>query len=71
MKSKLFCALTLSLLAAHSFAADGFDRTGSAAAINRYDLADSATVATDTREHTAVTTIVTDGNDRTDSARTD
>ena len=30
MKIKLFFALILSVLAAHTFAADGFDRTGSA-----------------------------------------
>ena len=30
MKTKLILALTLSVLAANTFAADGFDRTGSA-----------------------------------------
>lgn len=30
MKTKLMLALTLSVLAAHTFAADGYDRTGSA-----------------------------------------
>lgn len=71
MKSKLFFALALSVLAANSFAADGFDRTGSAAAIDRYNLTDAATVATDGHDHTDPTTVAADGNDRTGSARTD
>lgn len=33
MSRKLILALTLSVLAANTFAADGFDRTGTAAAI--------------------------------------
>ncbi|WP_207282538.1 hypothetical protein [Pseudomonas sp. FW300-N2F2] len=71
MKSKLFFALALSVLATNSFAADGFDRTGSAAAIDRYNLTDAATVATDAHDHTDPTTVAADGNDRTGSARTD
>ncbi|SDA69322.1 hypothetical protein SAMN03159443_02347 [Pseudomonas sp. NFACC15-1] len=71
MKSKLFFALALSVLAANSFATDGFDRTGSAAAIDRYNLTDAATVATDGHDHTDPTTVAADGNDRTGSARTD
>jgi hypothetical protein len=71
MKSKLILALTLSVLAANTFAADGFDRTGSAAAIKRSDLMDTATIATDDhgRAHTA--TVATDDRDHADSARTD
>ncbi|SFN61829.1 hypothetical protein SAMN03159304_00497 [Pseudomonas sp. NFACC24-1] len=71
MKSKLFFALALSILAANSFAADGFDRTGSAAATDRYNPTDAATVATDDHNHTDPTTVAADGNDRTGSARTD
>ncbi|SEK77878.1 hypothetical protein SAMN03159324_01962, partial [Pseudomonas sp. NFPP18] len=38
MKSKLILALTLSVLAANTFAADGYDRTGSATfAADGYD----------------------------------
>ncbi|MDB6444192.1 MULTISPECIES: hypothetical protein [Pseudomonas] len=71
MKSKLFCALTLSVLASHGFAADGFDHTGSAVAIDRYNLSNSATVATNANDHTASTSVAADGSDRTDSARID
>ncbi|EJL04116.1 MULTISPECIES: hypothetical protein [Pseudomonas] len=71
MKSKLFFALTLSVLAANSFAADGFDRTGSAAAIDRYNLTDAATIATDGFDHSDSATVAADGSDRTGSSRTD
>ena len=43
MKSKLIIALTLSVLAANAFAADGYDRTGSATlAADGYDRTGSA-----------------------------
>ncbi|MFO4627874.1 heme utilization protein, partial [Pseudomonas protegens] len=46
MKSKLILALTLSVLAANTFAADGYDRTGSATfAADGYDRTGSATFA--------------------------
>ncbi|WP_434609202.1 hypothetical protein [Pseudomonas sp. R1-7] len=71
MKSKLIVALTLSVLAANAFAADGFDRTGSAAALKRHDLTDSATIATDDLDSTRPATVATDNRNHTDSARTD
>ena len=53
MKSKLILALTLSVLAANTFAADGYDRTGSATfAADGYDRTGSATVAADGYERT-------------------
>jgi hypothetical protein len=42
MKSKLILALTLSVLAANTFAADGYDRTGSGFRTG-YDRTGSAT----------------------------
>ncbi|NUT88559.1 hypothetical protein HNO91_19170 [Pseudomonas corrugata] len=71
MKYKLFCALALSVLAANSFAADGFDHTGSAAAMNRHDLANTATVDTDHHAPTDPRTVAADGSDRSGSAHTD
>ncbi|MCL6703387.1 hypothetical protein [Pseudomonas sp. T1.Ur] len=71
MQSKLILTLTLSILAANTFAADGFDRTGSAAAIKRQDLTDSATIATDAHDRTHTATVATDDRDHADSARTD
>ncbi|BBP57765.1 hypothetical protein [Pseudomonas sp. St316] len=71
MKTQLILALALSVLAANTFAADGFDRTGSAAAISRYDVADSATIAADDDNTTAPTTVASDGSDRVGSAQTD
>ncbi|MCW1244444.1 hypothetical protein OC610_08510 [Pseudomonas sp. SAICEU22] len=71
MKSKLILTLALSVLAASTFAADGFDRTGSAAAIKRQDLTDSATIATDDHDRTHTATVATDDRDHADSARTD
>jgi len=71
MKTRLILALTLSVLAAPSFAADGFDRTGSAAAIDRYDGTDAATLATDDHDLAAPDTVAADGSDRVGSARTD
>ncbi|MCQ6257784.1 hypothetical protein [Pseudomonas sp. Q11] len=52
MNTKLILALTLSVLAAHTFAADGYDRTGSAVAEDGYDRTGSATVAEDGYDHT-------------------
>ncbi|POA56673.1 hypothetical protein [Pseudomonas sp. FW507-12TSA] len=56
MKNQLILALTLSVLAAHSFAADGYDRTG------------SATFAADGYDRTGSATFAADGYDRTGSA---
>ena len=56
MKSKLILALTLSVLAANPFAADGYDRTG------------SATFAADGYDRTGSATFAADGYDRTGSA---
>lgn len=52
MNSKLILTLILSLLAGHTFAADGFDRTGSAVAADGYDRTGSATVAADGYDRT-------------------
>jgi len=71
MKAPLILALTLSVLATNTFAADGFDRTGSAAAISRYDVAGSAIIATDDYTTTTPTTVASDGSDHTGSAHTD
>jgi hypothetical protein len=71
MKAPLILALALSVLATNTFAADGFDRTGSAAAISRYDVADSATIASDDYTTTTSTTVASDGSDHTGSAHTD
>lgn len=71
MKSRLIFALALSVLAANTFAADGFDRTGSAAAIKGYDQTDSATIASDDHATTDPTAVASDGGDHTGSAHTD
>ena len=68
MKTKLILALTLSVLAANTFAADGFDRTGSAVAADGYDRTGSATVAADGYDRTGSATVAEDGYDRTQSA---
>ncbi|MFJ2691353.1 hypothetical protein [Pseudomonas sp. NPDC087336] len=52
MKTKLFLAIALSVLAANTFAADGYDRTGSAVAADGYDRTGSATVAADGYDRT-------------------
>ena len=45
MKTQLILALTLSVLAANTFAADGYDRTGSATvAADGYDRTRSARI---------------------------
>lgn len=58
MKTKLILALTLSVLAANTFAADGYDRTGSGAyttqtavASDGYDRTGSASLASDGADH--------------------
>lgn len=71
MKTHLLLALTLSVMATRTFAADGFDRTGSAAAISRYDTTDTATLASDDYDRANPDTVAADGSDHTGSARTD
>ena len=71
MKTKLILTLALSVLAAQAFAADGFDRTGSAAAIHRQDIADSTPPVTNGPAHTDPTAVASDGSDHTRSASTD
>jgi hypothetical protein len=68
MKSRLILALTLSVLAANTFAADGFDRTGSAVAADGYDRTGAATFAADGYDRTGSATVAADGFERTESA---
>ena len=68
MKTKLILAFALSVMAANTFAADGFDRTGSAVAADGYDRTGSATVAEDGYDRTGSATFAEDGYDRTQSA---
>ena len=49
MKTRLILALTLSVLAANTFAADGYDRT---IAADGFDRTGSATLAADGFDHT-------------------
>ena len=73
MKTKLILALTLSVLAANTFAADGYDKTGSAsfgsdasAAIER---SHSGTYASDGFDKTGTAdAVAADGFDKTGSA---
>ncbi len=65
MKTQLILALTLSVLAANTFAADGYDRTGSAA----FTTERSAAVAADGYDHTGSASFASDGFDRTGSAK--
>src|SRR3546814_19810012 len=67
MKTKLILALTLSVLAANTFAADGFDRTQSAIAADGYDRTGAATVAADGFDRTGSNTVAEAGYDRTGS----
>lgn len=68
MKSKLILALTLSVLAANTFAADGFDHTGSATFVaDGYPMTGSA-VAADGYDHTGSATVTAEGFARTESA---
>nr|WP_100938756.1 hypothetical protein [Pseudomonas sp. QS1027] len=65
MKTKLILALALSVLAANTFAADGYDRTGSAA----FNSSASAALASDGFDHTGTAgAIASDGFDRTGTA---
>ena len=57
MKTQLILALTLSVLAANTFAADGYDRTGSAA------YTTEAAVASDGYDHTGSASFAADGAD--------
>ncbi|EJM65717.1 hypothetical protein PMI30_03085 [Pseudomonas sp. GM50] len=66
MKTRLILALTLSVLAANTYAADGYDRTGSAA----FTAESSSAVASNGNDRTDAAKVATDGADRTDAART-
>jgi len=67
MKTRLILALTLSVLAANTFAADGYDRTGSAT----FSAGESAAVASDGFDHTGTAgTVASDGFDHTGTAGT-
>ncbi|POF40797.1 hypothetical protein B0D71_20225 [Pseudomonas laurylsulfativorans] len=59
MKTRLILALTLSVLAANAFAADGYDKTGSAS----FGSGASAAI-----EHSQPGTYASDGFDKTGSA---
>ena len=63
MKTQLILALTLSALAANTFAADGYDRTGSAA------YTTEAAVASDGYDHTGSARLAADGADHVGAAR--
>ncbi|EJM63028.1 hypothetical protein PMI29_03501 [Pseudomonas sp. GM49] len=63
MKTQLILALTLSVLAANTFAADGYDRTGSAA------YTSEAAVASDGYDHTGSASFAADGADHIGAAR--
>ncbi|WP_223491024.1 hypothetical protein [Pseudomonas sp. A-RE-19] len=76
MKTKLILALTLSVLAANTFAADGYDRTGSSAftteaavASDGYDHTGSASFAADGFDHTGAAKVAADGSDRVGASR--
>jgi Trk-type K+ transport system membrane component len=76
MKTKLILALTLSVLAANTFAADGYDRTGSAAftteaavASDGYDHTGSASFASDGSDHTGAAKVAADGADHVGAGR--
>jgi hypothetical protein len=66
MKTRLILALTLSVLAANTFAADGYDRTGSAA----FTADSNAIVASNGDDRSNTAKVATDSVDRTDAART-
>jgi hypothetical protein len=63
MKTQLILALTLSVLAANTFAADGYDRTRSAA------YTTEAAVAADGYDHTGSASFAADGTDHVGAAR--
>jgi hypothetical protein len=76
MKTQLILALTLSVLAANTFAADGYDRTGSAAftteaalACDGYDHTGSASFAADGADHVGAGKLASDGFDHTGAAK--
>lgn len=75
MKTKLIFALTLSVLAANTFAADGYDHTGSAAftqaavVSDGYDHTGSASFASDGSDHTGAARVAADGFDHTGAAK--
>jgi hypothetical protein len=76
MKTKLILALTLSVLAANTFAADGYDRIGSAAftteaavASDGYDHTGSASFAADGADHVGAGKLASDGFDHTGAAK--
>jgi hypothetical protein len=76
MKTKLIFALTLSVLAANTFAADGYDRTGSASytteaavAADGYDHTGSASFAADGADHIGAGKLASDGFDHTGAAK--
>jgi hypothetical protein len=76
MKTKLILALTLSVLAANTFAADGYDRTGSASftteaavASDGYDHTGSASFAADGADHVGAGKLASDGFDHTGAAK--
>ena len=63
MKTKLILALTLSVLAANTFAADGYDRTGSAVFTTASAAAASTTFAADGADHVGAGKLAADGAD--------
>ena len=63
MKTQLILALTLSVLAANTFAADGYDRTGSAV------YTSEAAVASDGSDHTGAARLAADGADHVGAGR--
>jgi hypothetical protein len=76
MKTKLILALTLSVLAANTFAADGYDRTGSAAyttsasfAADGADHVGAGKLASDGFDHTGAAKVAADGFDHTGAAK--
>lgn len=65
MSRKLILALTLSVLAANTFAADGYDRTGSAA----FTSGRTASLTSEVVDRAgAAATVAADGFDRTGTA---
>jgi hypothetical protein len=63
MKTKLILALTLCVLAGGAFAADGYERTGSAA------FTSGAPVASDGADHIGAAKVAADGADHVGAAR--
>ncbi|MEB0045099.1 MULTISPECIES: hypothetical protein [unclassified Pseudomonas] len=74
MKTQLFLALALSVMAANTFANDGFDKTGTATFISQSATAQSGStaVASDSADHaTKEGAIAADGTDKTALGRID